>query len=162
MPAYTPKSNPRHSLKPCGADGTAEKKTMQQDMKMQEPHMTANDSPHVLLVDDEPAFGDVLARRLRRRNIRVTHALDGDTALRMLLNNEFSAVLLDLKMSGISGLEILNVLSRMVPDVPVIMISGHADQETVAHCLANGACQYLPKPCDADEIVSIITRMQKN
>ncbi|MFV0420725.1 response regulator [Oleidesulfovibrio sp.] len=118
--------------------------------------------PHVLLVDDEPAFGDVLARRLRRRNIRVTHALDGDTALRMLLSNAFDVVLLDLKMAGISGLEVLNVLKRMVPDVPVIMISGHADQETVNFCLAHGASQYLPKPCNADEIVSIINRIQSN
>ncbi len=119
-------------------------------------------SPHVLLVDDEPAFGDVLARRLRRRNIQVTHALDGDTALRMLLDNAFDVVLLDLKMTGISGLEVLNVLKRMVPDVPVIMISGHADQETVNLCLARGASQYLPKPCDADEIVSIIGRIQSS
>jgi DNA-binding response OmpR family regulator len=102
----------------------------------------------LLLVDDEEGFVVVLSKRLRKRGIDVTAVLSGDEAVKQFRNQEFDIVLLDLKMEFMDGIEVLNVLKSMKPELPVIMITGHGSKEDVQMGLDYGAVECLPKPYD--------------
>ena len=112
----------------------------------------------VLLVDDEQGFVDILAKRLRKRNIDVVSALSGKDALQALRGQSFDIAVLDLKMEGMDGIEVLKVFKAMEPDMPVIILTGHGSEEAARDGLALGAADYLMKPCDLEELIRIITR----
>ena len=107
----------------------------------------------VLLVDDEAGFTDVLAKRLRRRGLAVAVALSGAEALRMLRENDFDVAVCDLKMVDMDGIEVLRIFKKMVPRLPVLMLTGHGSEEAAREGLQAGAADYLLKPCDLDELL---------
>ncbi|WP_428562627.1 MAG: response regulator [Solidesulfovibrio sp. DCME] len=108
----------------------------------------------VLLVDDEVGFAEVLAKRLRRRGLAVEVALSGAEGLRLLRENDFDAAVCDLKMVDMDGIEVLKVFKKMVPAMPVVMLTGHGSEEAAKDGLAAGAADYLLKPCDIDELLA--------
>jgi DNA-binding response OmpR family regulator len=108
----------------------------------------------VLLVDDEVGFTEVLAKRLRRRGLDVLVAFSGAEALRMLHENACDAAVCDLKMVDMDGIEVLKIFKKMVPAMPVIMLTGHGSEEAAKDGLAAGAADYLLKPCDIDELLT--------
>ncbi len=110
----------------------------------------------VLLVDDEAGFAEVLAKRLNRRGLAARVALSGAEALRMLREADFDAVVCDLKMVDMDGIELLKVFKKMVPGLPVLMLTGHGSEEAARDGLRAGAADYLLKPCDIDELVGKI------
>ena len=110
----------------------------------------------VLLVDDEAGFTDVLAKRLRRRGLAVAVALSGAEALRMLRENDFDVAVCDLKMVDMDGIEVLRIFKKMVPQMPVLMLTGHGSEEAAREGLQAGAADYLLKPCDLDELLQKI------
>ncbi|MCG6972964.1 MAG: response regulator [Desulfobacterales bacterium] len=110
----------------------------------------------VLLVDDEKGFVDVISKRMSRRNIDVTKAYSGREALQALRRTDFDAVVLDLKMEDMDGIEILKIFKNIVPDLPVIMLTGHGSEETARDGIGLGASDYLMKPCDFDELIAKI------
>ena len=117
-----------------------------------------NQSPsRLLLVDDEAGFTEVLGKRLRRRGITVQVAQSGANALRILRENDFDAAVLDLKMVDMDGIEVLKIFKKMVPGLPVIMLTGHGSEEAARDGLNAGAADYLLKPCDIDELLGKIT-----
>lgn len=107
----------------------------------------------ILLVDDEPDFLSVIARRLARRNVSVSVASSGLEALEMLKAEPVKVVVLDVKMPGIDGIETLRRIKEMMPDVEVIMLTGHADLDVAISGMALGAYDYLLKPADIDELM---------
>ena len=115
----------------------------------------------LLLVDDEQAFADVIAKRMARRNIAVTLAYSGTEALQALKKADFDVAVLDLKMEDMNGLEVLRIMKKMDPDLSVIMLTGHGSEEAAHNGIKLGAVDYLTKPCDFEELVEKIKTIPK-
>ena len=112
----------------------------------------------ILLVDDEKGYVDVLANRLARRHIQTVKALGGTQAIQALRKQDFTAVLLDLKMEDMDGMEVLKIMKKMVPDLPVILLTGHGSTEAAKEGLKLGAFDCLTKPCELADLMEIIQR----
>lgn len=110
----------------------------------------------LLLIDDETAFTTVMAKRLGKRDIRTTVANSGMDAIELVKKESFDAALLDLKMEGMDGLEVLKVLQKMAPEMPVIMLTGHGSHMAAEEGVKHGAYKYLPKPYGFEELTEII------
>jgi DNA-binding NtrC family response regulator len=107
----------------------------------------------VLLVDDEVAFVEALARRLGKRGFRVATATSGRQALEVLAEGgatRTDVVILDVKMPGMDGLEALASIKERHPLVEVVMLTGHATVESAIEGMKRGAFDYLMKPCEMD------------
>jgi DNA-binding NtrC family response regulator len=116
----------------------------------------------VLLVDDEADFRQTLAKRLARRQLQVTTAADGAAALAHIAESDVDVVLLDVKMPGLDGIEVLREIKKLRPLVEVIMLTGHASVEVAIAGMGMGAFDYLMKPMDIDEIVFKLQDAHKN
>jgi DNA-binding response OmpR family regulator len=110
----------------------------------------------LLLVDDEEGYVKVLSKRLARRNMEVMTALSGAEGIQRLRKQDFDVAILDLKMEDMDGIEVLRVFKKMVPDLPVIMLTGHGTEKAAREGLDLGAFDYLTKPCDLEELVKKI------
>src|SRR6478672_7639157 len=110
----------------------------------------------VLVVDDEPQLNAMLCEALAGMEYDVKGALDGARALAMVPVFHPNVVLLDLHMRGMSGLEVLDHLRRDSPAVPVIVVSGDADQEVARRTLRNGAVSYVTKPFNLDVLRQVV------
>jgi DNA-binding response OmpR family regulator len=110
----------------------------------------------ILFVDDERGFVDVISKRMSKRNIEVTKAYSGKEALQALRKTDFDAVILDLKMEDMDGIEVLKIFKTIVPDLPVIMLTGHGSEEAARDGIQLGALDYLTKPCDLEELIAKI------
>ena len=115
-----------------------------------------NKSLKILLVDDEKGFVDVISKRMFKRNFDVTKAYSGKEALQALRMTNFDAVILDLKMEDMDGIELLRIFKKIVPDLPVIMLTGHGSEEAARDGIGLGASDYLTKPCDFEELIEKI------
>ena len=107
----------------------------------------------LLLVDDEESYVNVLSKRMTKRNFEVSSALSGAQAIRILRKQDFDAVVLDLKMEDMDGIEVLKILKTMAPELPVIMLTGHGSETAAREGITFGAFDYLTKPCDLDELI---------
>ncbi len=115
--------------------------------------------PHtrLLLVDDEKGFVDVLTNRLSRRNIETVKAYSGAQALRALRDARFDVMVLDLKMEDMDGIEVLKIVRKMAPDLPVIILTGHGSRTAAEDGMGLGAFDYLTKPCELKELMEKIS-----
>ena len=112
----------------------------------------------ILLVDDEREFVQTLSERLLMRDMGSAVAYDGESALEVVREDEPDVMILDLKMPGIDGIEVLRRVKESQPEIEVIILTGHgsaADRET---CLQLGAFAYLQKPVDVEELSATIKR----
>lgn len=107
----------------------------------------------VLLVDDEEELVETLAERLEIRGIDAEAVTNGEDALRLLLDYTFDVVLLDVRMPGISGLEVLKLIRRQRPNTQVILITGHGSAEDGENGMHDGAFDYVVKPIDIDTLI---------
>jgi two-component system nitrogen regulation response regulator NtrX len=107
----------------------------------------------VLVVDDEHAVRDSIRMILEYEKYAVRFAQDGRSALEALRGGPADLVLLDIKMPGMDGIEVLQEIRRQWPLVPVIMISGHGTSETASEAARLGAYEFLPKPPDRDRLL---------
>ena len=110
----------------------------------------------ILIIDDEIGFTDILSKRMARRGIDSVKANSGAEAIQVLRWQNFDAALLDLKMEDMDGIDVLKIFKKMVPKLPVIMLTGHGCQESAEEGMALGAADYLIKPCDLEELVAKI------
>jgi DNA-binding response OmpR family regulator len=110
----------------------------------------------LLLVDDEEGYVKVLSNRMGKRNIDVTKALSGTEGIQALRKEDFDAAVVDLKMEDMDGIEVLKVFKKMVPAMPVIMLTGHGSEKAAKEGIESGAFDYLIKPCDLEELVAKI------
>lgn len=106
----------------------------------------------VLVVDDEREFAQTLSERLQMRSMGAAAVYDGAEALSMVDEEEPEVMVLDLKMPGVDGLEVLRRVKTEHPNVEVIVLTGHGSKEIEKECLAMGACAYLEKPVDMDTL----------
>ncbi len=112
--------------------------------------------PQLLLIDDEAIALTNLTHVLQREGYRVTACRDGEAGLAELRQKDFDLVLTDLKMPGIDGMAVLREVRTRCPDVPVIMITGHASLDSAVEAMKAGAYHYLAKPfrlAEAREVV---------
>ena len=114
---------------------------------------TADKTIRLLLVDDEEAFVNVLTKRLAKRHIQAAPAYSGVEALQRLRHNDFDVAIVDLKMEGLDGIEVLKILNKFVPELPVIMLTGHGCHISAQDAMANGAYDYLSKPYDFEDLL---------
>ncbi|MFH2092376.1 MAG: response regulator [Pseudomonadota bacterium] len=110
----------------------------------------------VLLVDDEKGYLNVLSNRLARRSIIATKAFSGTQAIQILRKQDFDVVVLDLKMEDMDGIQVLKVIKKLVPELPVIILTGHGSQTAADEGMLSGAFDYLSKPCELSELIQKI------
>ena len=115
----------------------------------------------LLLVDDEVGFVDVLSKRLSKRNMTVTAAYSGTEAIQTLRKQDFDVAVLDLKLEDMDGIEILKIFKKLVPAMPVIMLTGHGSEQAAREGVASGAFDYLTKPSDLEDLVDKIMQAVK-
>ena len=111
---------------------------------------------NVLLVDDEKDFVEFLAERLQLKDFNVTIAFNGDEAIKLVEENEFDVIVLDVQMPGKNGVETLKEVKKIEQLSQVIMLTGHATVKTAIQGMKNGAYDYLMKPTDTDELIEMI------
>ena len=107
----------------------------------------------VLLVDDEEEFVKALAERLRMRDLRSDTVLDGEGALSFVEYQEPDVMVLDLKMPGIDGMEVLRQVRKAYPNIQVIILTGHGTEKHEEEAKRLGAFDYLEKPVNLDVLV---------
>ena len=112
----------------------------------------------ILLVDDEEDLVTTLAERLALRGFGVKTATSGSEALEYVSEQDFSVLILDVKMPGVDGLELIPVIRQKSQDLPVIVFSGYGSRADAERAMQEGAVDYLMKPIDIDELIEKITR----
>jgi DNA-binding NtrC family response regulator len=115
----------------------------------------------VLLVDDEEQFLKVLSKRLEGRGIKVDTSTSGEDALGRVHGKEFDAIILDLAMPGMSGIETLKRIRSENPDVQIIMLTGHGTVEKGIEAMKAGAVDFLEKPADLNKIMEKISEAKR-
>jgi DNA-binding NtrC family response regulator len=117
-----------------------------------EKHMSAK----VLLVDDEEDFVETLSKRLQVRGLKVTGANCGEDAVRIADEQQFDAIVLDLVMPGMDGLETLKIIKENHPDAEIIILSGQGTIKKSTEAMKLGAEDFLEKPVDLKELLEKI------
>ena len=117
---------------------------------------TTEEQPHILLVDDDPTFTRVLARALERRGLRVSTAGNAEDGLALAEQDTPDYAVLDLKMEGDSGLVLLPKLLVLDSEMRVLILTGYSSIATAVEAIKRGACNYLCKPADADDVLAAL------
>ena len=112
----------------------------------------------ILLVDDEREFVQTLSERLLMRDMGSAIAYDGESALEVAREDEPDVMILDLKMPGIDGIEVLRRVKTTQPQIEVIILTGHGSEADRQTCMQLGAFAYLQKPVDVEELSATIKR----
>ncbi len=110
----------------------------------------------ILVVDDERSMRDFLKILLSKEGYKVETAAGGTEALQLLEEQTFNLVISDIKMDGMSGLELLNEIKEQNHSLPVVMITAFASPDDAVFAMKNGAFDYISKPFNVDEIKSVI------
>jgi two-component system response regulator RegA len=121
---------------------------------------SAHDYPDLLLVDDDATFREVLAAALEKRGFAVRTAQDVPSALAAAEQDPPEYAVIDLKMPGPSGLELVRRLKVLDAHTRIVVLTGYASIATAVEAIKLGATHYLAKPADADDIVAAFGRGQ--
>ncbi len=115
-------------------------------------------SANVWIVDDDRSIRWVLEKALEQDGIESRSFESGDLALRALQQQQPDALVSDIRMPGIDGLELLKTIQNEYPDLPVIIMTAHSDLDSAVSSYQGGAFEYLPKPFDVDDAVALVKR----
>jgi response regulator RpfG family c-di-GMP phosphodiesterase len=118
----------------------------------------AAEGKKILIVDDEPSICDILEKFLKKKDFEVMRASDGNTALEVLKKESIDLVVSDIKMPGISGVELLKKIRELDTNLPVLITTGFPTLDTAIEALKLGAYDYLTKPFHLEEIGEKIKR----
>ncbi|UCD82912.1 MAG: response regulator [Desulfobacterales bacterium] len=110
----------------------------------------------ILLVDDEVKFLDSISKRLELKNFEVTTASDGQNAIAEAEKGLFDVAVVDFKMPGMDGTQVLKTLKENHKYLEIIMLTGHATIDSAVECTKLGAFKYLEKPYDFEKLVEVI------
>ncbi|MFO0952185.1 MAG: sigma-54 dependent transcriptional regulator [Isosphaeraceae bacterium] len=113
----------------------------------------------ILFADDEAHLRDLMQMELPRMGHEVTVCPDGAAAMKALEKGSYDAALLDMRMPGLTGIEVLGKIRQISPDTQVIILTGHATVDTAVQALRLGAFDYLTKPCKWAELEVILNRV---
>ena len=112
---------------------------------------------NVLLIDDEEQFLKVLGERLETRGLQVNTVTSGEDALNLIDDKNYDAIVLDLAMPGIDGIETLKLLKEKKPDLEIIMLTGHATVQKGVEAMKLGAEDFLEKPVELSVLLERIS-----
>jgi DNA-binding NtrC family response regulator len=120
----------------------------------------------LLIVDDEERFLASIAKRLEMRDFDVRTATRGEQAIELARKEKFDLALLDLKMPGMDGKQVLEILKKEHKYIEVIILTGHGSVDSAVDCTKLGAFGYLPKPYELEKLLETLqqafqTRMEK-
>lgn len=108
----------------------------------------------ILLVDDEAHFRERLGRAFEKRDYRVFMAGDHEEAMRIIRQEMPDMAVVDLRMPGKSGLELIKDALALYPDMRIVVLTGYGSIATATDAVKLGAVSYLPKPADIDDIIT--------
>ncbi|MBD3647820.1 MAG: nitrogen regulation protein NR(I) [Pseudomonadales bacterium] len=115
-------------------------------------------SANVWIVDDERSIRWVLEKALGHEGFNVTSFEDGNSVLAKITSAPPDAIVSDIRMPGIDGLELLERIREDYPELPVIIMTAHSDLDSAVSSIQGGAFEYLPKPFEVDEAVAVVKR----
>ena len=112
----------------------------------------------ILLIEDEAAIRRVLVKILNEENkdYNVTEAEDGLVGMELIKKEDYDLVLCDIKMPKMDGVEVLEATSKIKPEIPFVMISGHGDLDTAVQTMRMGAFDYISKPPDLNRLLNAV------
>lgn len=112
----------------------------------------------ILIIEDEAAIRRVLAKILSEENdsYKVEEAEDGLQGLEKVKNEDYDLILCDIKMPKMDGVEVLEAVKKIKPEIPMVMISGHGDLETAVNTMRLGAFDYISKPPDLNRLLNTV------
>lgn len=112
----------------------------------------------ILIIEDEAAIRRVLTKILSEESVtyQVEDAEDGLQGLEKIKNQDYDLVLCDIKMPKMDGIELLEAVKKIKPEIPMVMISGHGDMETAIHSMKLGAFDYISKPPDLNRLLNTV------
>lgn len=114
------------------------------------------DKIRIMIVDDEERFLNTLAQRLRLRDFDVAAFSNGQEAVEAARGREFDLAIVDLKMPGMTGEQVLEIVKTEHPLTEVIILTGHGSIPSAVHCTQVGSYNYLQKPCETDELLEVL------
>lgn len=114
--------------------------------------------PKILIIEDEAAIRRVLTKILSEESdtYKVEEAEDGLSGIEKIKNEDYDLVLCDIKMPKMDGVEVLEAIKKIKPEIPVVMISGHGDLETAINTMRIGAFDYISKPPDLNRLLNTV------
>ena len=114
--------------------------------------------PKILIIEDEASIRRVLGKILMEENdtYEVEEAEDGGIGLEKIKNNDYDLVLCDIKMPKMDGVDVLEAVKKIKPEIPMVMISGHGDMETAINTMRLGAFDYISKPPDLNRLLNTV------
>ena len=112
----------------------------------------------ILIIEDESAIRRVLVKILSEENdnYQVDEAEDGLSGIEKIKKEDYDLVLCDIKMPKMDGVEVLETLKKIKPEIPIVMISGHGDLDTAVNTMRLGAFDYISKPPDLNRLLNTV------
>ena len=112
----------------------------------------------ILIIEDEAAIRRVLTKILSEENdsYKVEEAEDGLQGIEKVKNEDYDLILCDIKMPKMDGVEVLEAVKKIKPEIPMVMISGHGDLETAINTMRLGAFDYISKPPDLNRLLNTV------
>jgi len=123
--------------------------------------MSEKTGPRVLLVDDEEKFLDVLSQRLGTRGIDAETSTSGEEALVKIKNRNFDAIVLDVMMPGMGGIETLKRIRKEYPELQIIMLTGQGTVDKAVEAMKEGAIEFMEKPADINKLLDKISEAKE-
>jgi len=117
-----------------------------------------SNSSNIWIIDDDRSIRWVLEKALKQDGMVVQSFETADRALKQLAKEEPDVLITDIRMPGMSGLELLDTINEQRPELPVIIMTAHSDLESAVSAYQGGAFEYLPKPFDVDDAVELVRR----
>jgi len=115
----------------------------------------------ILIVDDDPTVSDLLYEELSERGCRCSTVLDGTAALAQLATQDFDVVLLDIRLPGVSGMEVLKIMQTTYPNTTAIMVTAVNNIDVAVEAIKLGASDYIVKPFDLERVHGSIRMASK-
>ncbi|RZJ25551.1 MAG: sigma-54-dependent Fis family transcriptional regulator, partial [Flavobacterium sp.] len=114
--------------------------------------------PKILIIEDEASIRRVLGKILSEESetYEVEEAEDGVTGFEKIKSTDYDLVLCDIKMPKMDGVELLEAVKKIKPEIPIVMISGHGDMETAINTMRLGAFDYISKPPDLNRLLNTV------
>ena len=112
----------------------------------------------ILLVDDDKSGREVALFNLLKVGYETVSAESGSEALSLFSRGDFDLVITDVRMPGLSGIELLRRIRKMAPDLPVIVITAFGDMETAMEAMREGACYFIVKPFERDHLLLAVEK----